>query len=102
MNDIINFKIVNPWSHNLREMEKHLTKQSRLNIFKRSEKNKVIHLIGRTDIGTTYEIMLCPSIINNWIKWKTINQGILNEELVGTLKNIILTQKTIDDNYCLR
>ena len=101
MNDIISYVIVNPYSANLREMELRLTKQSRLNIFRRMEKNKIIHLIGRTDIGTTYEIVLCPSIIHNWMKWKNI-ANVDYDEMASRLRNAIELQKTIDSTLTLR
>lgn len=96
MNDIINFIITNPWNHNLKELELHLIKQSRLNIFRKFEKNTVIHLIGRTDIGTTYEIILMPDLIYNWVKWKTINSQMNEKQIYDSLHNVIKTQQTLD------
>lgn len=102
MNDIINFVIVNPWSKNLTEIELHLMKNARLNIFKRIEKNNIIHLIGRTDIGTTYEILLVPSVINNWMEWRDRNNDLSLSQQLSALKNCIATQRVINATLALR
>lgn len=102
MNDIINFSIVNPWSRNLREIASQLLKYGRLNIFHTLEKNNILHLIGRTDIGTTYEIILVPSIINNWMHWKNINSSLSPSRYVGALLNCIKAQNAVDSTFILR
>lgn len=103
MNDIISFVITNPWSKNLNELSQRLIQHSRLNIFNIIKKNSVIHLIGRTDIGTTYEIILVPDTINNWMLWRNINSNVLSKEkLVLSLRNIIKLQNNIDNSYILR
>ena len=66
------------------------------------EKNKVIHLIGRTDIGTTYEIILCPDLLHNWIMWRDMNNHLPRSKLISTLKNVINTQNIIDKSFVLR
>jgi hypothetical protein len=102
MNDIIEFVIINPWTRNLREMEQRLIANTRLNIFNKIEKNNIVHLIGRTDIGTTYEILLVPSILNNWMEWRNINCNLSPSRHLAELKNCIKTQKIIDDQHTLR
>jgi hypothetical protein len=97
MNDIISIVITNPWSSNLIELERHLVKHTRLNLFSKLQKNGIIHLIGRTDIGTTYEIILLPNLINHWINWKNKNTN-----HTSSLKNILNTQKLIDNSPRLR
>lgn len=103
MNDIISFTIINPWTHNLKEMEIHLANQSRLNLFKKinDPKSGITHMIGRTDIGTTYEIILCPSIIYNMMKWKWINNP-SPKTFKLKLQNILSLQKHLDDSFRLR
>jgi hypothetical protein len=101
MNDIISFAIVNPWTKNLNEIEKILINHHRLNIFRKMEKNNIVHLIGRTDIGTTYEILLIPSVIYNWMEWKNNNNVSINT-LEYTFKNCIKTQKLIDSTISIR
>lgn len=97
MNDIISIVITNPWTYNLNELQKHLVTHSRLNLFNRLEKNGIMHLIGRTDIGTTYEIVLVTDLINHWIKWKNNNNNNRN-----VLQNILDIQKQIDNSPILR
>ena len=108
MNDIINFAIINPWSSNLKEMEQFLIRESRLEIIRKIEKNKITHLIGKTDIGTTYEIVLMPSVIYNWYKWKCVNMGNMNmgnismDIIAKNLSNAIKTQEEIDKTIPIR
>ena len=102
MNDIVSIVITNPWTDNLVELEKHLIKHSRLNLFSKLQRNGVTHLIGRTDIGTTYEIVLVPELVNHWIKWKNNNQYLDKNRHISGLKNILNTQKVIDNSSRLR
>jgi hypothetical protein len=103
MNDIISFIIVNPWTRNLQEIETYLLNHERLNIFNTTRQNGVVHLIGRTDIGTTYEILLIPSLLDNWMEWRNLNSNILpNSKLNAGLRECIKTQRNIDKTFALR
>ena len=102
MNDIISFSISNPWSKNLAELELILMQSDRLRIFNKIEKNTIIHLIGRTDLGTTFEIVLVPSILNNWMDWRDMNKNLSSSHHLSTLRNCIKTQKIIDTTPVLR
>ena len=102
MNDIINFSISNPWTKNLAELELFLMQSDRLRIFSRIEKNSIVHLVGRTDIGTTYEIILVPSVLSNWMEWKVMNADLPSSHHLSTLRNCIKTQKIIDTTPVLR
>lgn len=96
MNDIITFVITNPWSSNLRKIRTFLSNESRLNIYKTYETNKIIHMVGRTDIGTTYEIILCPDIIHNWVIWKRKNSNRGAENVLAELRKALTAQKLVD------
>ncbi len=102
MNDIVSFIIVNPWTKNLEEMEKHLLEYSRLNIFRKITKNNITHLIGRTDIGTTYEIILVPTILDNWMDWRKINNKLSAPHHLSTFNSCIKAQRMIDSTIALR
>lgn len=102
MNDIISFCIVSPWTRNLKELENRLLRHSRLNLFNRIEKDYIVHLVGRTDIGTSYEIVLAPTLLNNWLEWKNINERAPMARQLTELKNCLKLQKTIDSTYVLR
>lgn len=102
LNDIISFSIINPWSKNLQEIELILMRIPGLRLFSRLEKNNIIHLIGRTDIGTTYEIVLMPSVLANWMDWRDLNKHLPQTQHLSTLKNCIRTQKIIDTTPLLR
>lgn len=88
MNDIITYVIHNPWSSNLDRIRSFLVGESRLNIYKSYVINNIIHIVGRTDIGTTYEILLCPTIMYHWMK----NQNKTSSSLVKVIK----AQQAID------
>lgn len=102
MNDIISFVIVNPWMRNLKELSDKLIRTDRLNIFNKIEKKGIIQLVGRTDIGTSYEILLVSSIIHNWMLWRDINADSAPDLLKSTLKNCLRTQNLIDATPLLR
>jgi hypothetical protein len=102
MNDIISFTIINPWTQNINELVKWLIKTERLNIIYKIEKHNTIKLIGRTEIGTTYEIILFTSLIYNWNQWRELNPTISGNRLSSSLINCIKTQKVIDSSHVLR
>lgn len=97
MNDIISFVITNPWSHNLRKMKKILISETRLNIFSEHKKNGVIHLVGRTDIGTTYEIILATDLMRHFMMWKRNNCNKYSaKEMNKALIKVIKSQRMLD------
>lgn len=102
MNDIISFRIINPWSKNLNEIELSLMNTQRLKIFRRISKHGITQLVGRTDIGTTYEIILIPSVLNNWFEWRQQNKQLSTDLIEAGLRNCIKTQKLIDAAPSLR
>lgn len=102
MNDIISFRIVNPWSKNLSEIELHLMNNDRLGIFKKIIKNGTTLLIGRTDIGTTFEIALTTSMVDNWFEWRQRNKNVPIDIHEANLKNCLKIQKIIDTTPSLR
>jgi hypothetical protein len=98
MNDIISFEISSKSSINLEKLITHLIKNSNLKIFKSYEKNKVIHLIGRTDISTTYEIILVPTLIKDWLSMKN-NSLMSYDNTISSFKEILTIQNKIDSMY---
>ena len=102
MNDIISFTIINPWTQNLKDIVKCLIKTDRLNIIYKIEKNSSIKLVGRTEIGTTYEIILLTSLIHNWNQWRELNASASESRLMSSFTNCIKTQKIVDSSRALR
>lgn len=96
MNDIIQFVISATTTKQLHHILHILLNDYNLKIFKSYEKNNVIHLIGRTDISTTYEIILIPTLINKWMKGIKLNN---NVNIHDSLKHIINLQNKIDSKY---
>jgi hypothetical protein len=102
MNDIISYTITNPWVKNLREIIKILFNNIELRLFKKIEKNNMFHLIGKTHIGTTYEIILYPDLIYNWVQWQNNNTWLHENQKDKSLKKVIELQKIIDNSFRLR
>lgn len=63
--DIIGFRIIYPWTSGLYEIADLLESVKELCIYSKEmrENNKVIYLYGKTNLGSTYEIQLWPTII---------------------------------------
>lgn len=101
MNDIINFNLINPWSHNLKDIAEILTDHPELNIYKSHEKHGVIHLIGKTDIGTTYEIVLWPTMIAHWAKW-ALAKNPSRTQREETLRETLKIQQYLDLGYSIQ
>lgn len=102
LNDVIGFHIVNPWSSNLRSIYSVLKTIPELRLMRSQFDNGVITLIGETDIGTTYSIILWPTLIYQYAKWSKINPNVSDNSLATTLANIINMQKQIDNGIVLR
>ena len=104
LNDIFSFNISNPWSKNLKEIQQALNSNPSLRIEKNiiDEETGIIRVIGKTDIGNTYEIVLWPFLVYNWSKWVFRHPDMLHEQIDITLKEILQSQKNIDNNIILR
>jgi hypothetical protein len=102
MNDIISFHITNSYTENLRELAEILSVNQALRIVHKTEEDGVIRLIGKTDLGTSYEIVLAPTLIANWKKWAMKNPQIPPEMKQNRLREIQKQQRQIDKNNVLR
>lgn len=100
MNDIINISISNPWTQNVKMMANYLKNIKELRIkYIKIYDNKVYHLIGKTDLGTIYEIKLWPTLIYNWAKWQIKNN---NDDIIkDSYKKIILSQNDLDNGIII-
>jgi hypothetical protein len=102
MNDIISLNISNPWSQNLDELADLIKKELSLKLVSMQRNGNVINFIGKTDIGTTYEINLWPSLIHNWAKWAIARPELSERELNESYVEMSKLQKKIDSSYVLR
>jgi hypothetical protein len=103
LNDIISFHIVNPWSINCRRIADILLNNIDLRLFKQYNDNGVIHLIGKTGTaGSTYEIVIWPSLIYNWAKWSATNPQVSNTVKDSALKRVLESQQKVDAGTILR
>jgi hypothetical protein len=97
MNDVIAFFITAPYSANLMELAEILSVNQALRIaYKTEDDTGIIRLVGKTDLGTSYEILLAPTLIAHWSKWAMRNPQIPTEQKVNKLKEIKAQQKDID------
>lgn len=100
-NDIICINVINPWSKNLDEIKDILINAEQLRITRVIKTKTHISLIGKTTVGTSYEIRLWTSLFAQWAKW--INHNNLNpSEYVGMLDELVIKQKTLDDGDFIR
>ena len=102
LNDIIGYHIVNPWSRNLKEIFNLLKSKKELRIVRYETDHGVVRMIGETDIGTNYEIVLWPTMISQWSKWVTKHPEIPNETKETSLEQLVKLQKDIDKQISLR
>ena len=106
MNDIISFDIVCPWTTNLETLSKLLQRVSCLRVLYVKpdiKQNKVIYIVGETDIGTTYEIRLWPTLMYNWSKWveKNKHNPATKQIAFDMLQKIKQQQKQLDESLVL-
>jgi len=84
LNDIIGFRLTNPWTKNIHLIANEIT--SRLNIISSlvTEKGRVIYLFGETDQGHAYEIQLWTSMMYHCFEFEHDrvykSKGLLSDE----------------------
>jgi len=106
--DIIGFTIVNPWTNVLHKIARavetareHLHRDDFRIRGKKIVDGKTVVLIGYTEFGTTYEIKLIPSLLDQWSSWFNKN-GYRNEESsLNMYKKLLETQSSVDSGIVL-
>jgi len=86
----------------LNDLETYIVNNERLAIFQINRKNGITHLIGRTSIGTTYEILLIPNMVSHWMEWKKQHPDASSKRQIAELKNCLNIQRQIDTMPILR
>lgn len=102
LNDIIGFHIINPWNSNLNEIKQILIKNKTLRISKIHEVKGSIKLIGVTDIGTTYEITLWPTLIAQWARWVSKEKNLSEKAIDDAFNDAVKAQEQINNTINLR
>lgn len=97
LNEIISYKIINPWTKNLKQFAKIFTNYKELHIIEQHSSNGKIILNGKTNIGTTYEIILLPTLINHLEQWIQTNKHDTNMGMI--LKNIYPKMMKIQEEF---
>jgi hypothetical protein len=96
MNDIISFHIINPYTAILNEIEEILSINNALRIIYKTKEKGTTRLVGKTDIGTLYEIILWPTLISQWAKWSHNNKNIPENIKLNNLEKTMKQQQIID------
>lgn len=101
MNDIMCYDIVNPWSSTLVQIARSIQSIPQLKIKQKWTKGKVIHLLGKTDLGLMYEIRLWPTAIYQWAEWgyKYQNNHNFAEMSHHMYKKAVKAQELVDNGY---
>jgi hypothetical protein len=97
MNDVISFHITHPYTSNIQELSAILSENQALRIIYKTNDKGIIRLVGRTDLGTTYEIVLWTTLTANWARWAQKNPQISLNTKLKELDKVIVKQKTIDN-----
>ena len=98
MNDIISFHIINPFTSNLEELAEIFSVNQALRIVYKTNDKGIIRLVGKTDIGTFYEIVLWPTIISHWAKWAYANPNVPEIIKVKQLEKTVEKQRKMDNS----
>jgi hypothetical protein len=102
LSDIMGFHIVNPWTQNCKEISQILEKIDRLRLFKKYTENGVIRLIGKTDLQTTYEIVIWPSMIAQYARWILANPLSTSNAKNYMYRHCLKLQKEVDEQTPVR
>lgn len=97
-NDVVTITITNPWYSNLVDIEKILKTKKKLRIRKIITQDKIITLVGSTDLGTMYQIRLVPTMIEHVLEWNRKN----NKVDKSSVEYIYKLQQVIDSNPILK
>lgn len=96
LNDVIGFHIINPWGKNLRDIYGILKHNNNLRISRHEYEFGVIRMIGETDIGTNYEIVLWPTLVAQWARWSIKHPEISEQSKEQSIKDILVAQQSIE------
>jgi hypothetical protein len=98
LNDCIGFHIINPWQKNLEELAMILKSIPELRITKILPDEGVIKLIGTTDMGTTYEIVLWTTMMAQYARWVDKNPSASLEKRKYILNQMKKNQRVVEDS----
>jgi len=102
LNDVIGFHIINPWGKNLREIYRVLKANRRLRIVRHEQKSGIIRMIGETDVGSAYEIVLWPTLIAQWARWVEKHPELPNKSKDAAFRDIVRAQQQIEKTVNIR
>lgn len=107
-NSIISFTVVDSWFNKLKKISdvlinsrEHLHRDDLRIKQKKVVDGKIIHLYGRTELGTVYEIRLIPALLHRWSSWYEKQGFRKQKQAVSTYKNYLKIQDKLDDELYL-
>ena len=101
-NCVFFFRITNPWYENIVATAKYLINIPELRIFQHKTENKIISLIGRTDIGTIYEILIMPDLLSHLMDWLLLHEIKDFSTIEKYIKKILQIQNNVDNSFVLK
>lgn len=102
LNDVIGYHIISPYQNTLIRIAQVMSGNKNLRIIGSEKEYGITRLIGKTDIGTTYEIILWPTMIAHWAKWCDAHQEVPTETKNNAFKEATISQTQIDKNIGTR
>lgn len=102
MNNVFGYHIINPYYENLKELASKLKNIPELRIKKIYESNKVIRLVGRTNLETDYEIVLWTTTMAQFARWLILHPDVETTTMDSMLNEAIEQQNQIDEKYLIR
>ena len=100
-NDIICFDIINPWSDNVMAISKLLQRESCLKILYERNVDGIVYLVAATDLGTSFEIRIWPTMVYNWVRWAAKNKQISGKALMDSYRRVQHAQAQVDATHPL-
>jgi hypothetical protein len=98
MNDCVGYHIINPWQQNLKEIATILRSIPELRINRSSTDNGVIRLVGTTDMSTSYEIVLWPTLLAQYARWVERHPESSEEQRQKLFKQMTDAQRAVEDS----
>jgi len=96
MNDIISYHIISVYTITLKEINDILKLNQELRIIYSNYENGIMKLIGQTDLGSHYEILLYTPLIANLMRWIEQNPNVPKQKQIIELNKVLKRQDSID------
>ncbi len=96
------FRVTNPWYENVIAIAKYIINIPELRIFQHKSEHKIVSLIGRTDIGTIYEILIMPDLLSHLMDWLLLHKISDVTTIEKYINKMLPIQHVIDNSFILK